>query len=141
MKINLKRAKYVGPGWKERTKGKHNRRKNKASTWEAGERRGSVYLPVLCSSRLFLFPDDYSSDSFFSLILSVEKLPPFYPPSQCSLDHPPSPLFPTGWEDTAEASTLLTVTDGCQRHTMADEGVSSALQLAFERKNRSQRLT
>lgn len=28
------------------------------------------------------------------------------------LDHPPSPLFSTGWEDSREASNLLAVTDG-----------------------------
>lgn len=107
---------------------------------EKGE-AASFHLPVLCSSLLFPFPGYYSSGSFFSLILSTEKLPSLLPSLLTLLPPSPFALVPPQLGRT-QAPNLLTVTDGCHRGTQwQTPACHQPVQLALERKNQSQRLT
>lgn len=142
VKNKFKKKSKVGRplGRRKEPKDKQNWRQNnlQLGKLEKGE-GGSFYLPVFRSSLLFPFPDYYSSASFFSLMLSSEKLPSFLPSFPMLLRPSSFALVPHrlgGHRPPACWQWRMAV-----RHTMADAGVSSALQLAFERKNQSQHLT
>lgn len=96
VKNKFQKSKVDRPlGGRKELKDKQNWRQNNLQLGkrEKGE-GGSFYLPVLCSSLLFPFPNYYSSASFFSLILSIEKLPSFLPSFPMLLRPSPSALVP-----------------------------------------------
>lgn len=112
------------------------------------EREGEGHFTYQSSALHFCFlsSDYYSSDSFFSLILSIEKLFSFLPslprplrPSPFALG-PPPPIPHRLGGHSRETSNLLTVTDGCaEAHNGRRRHVISLA--AGLRKNQSLSLT